>query len=670
MGQVASSLPTDHAELVALFLAAGEQDDCQVIEEVSRRYAHNARILNARDKHGYTCLHRCVVLQNLECVRLLLRAPELDATIKTYQGLGVMASALRTGNRRIIDLLIQHNPMRMLDELTPQGGNAFHVAVEEAPEHLDLMVLHALPSAMNRQESEHKYSPLHLAVLRNLPAAVELLCERREQDQTMVRLQSGTRRGETALYLAAARGYLECVQILLRANAHPLATNEYGRTAMFAAAHYGHLRVFILLLEHAPEALNARDLYGNNAAHAFCAFLSRQADATRTEQSVQAADTVDDAAAVDQSERPAETGEEKLAVDQAERVAQTTEEPDAELYAQALSIEEADHALHLLLEHTDALQYKNKEGHSPLELLRRRSLDVRLKALRERESFALLSERFGAETKEKGDSCAPRLRIQVLSDVHLEFYANWEAGKRAAALDALLEPAADYVALLGDIGLVSEALYSAFLLRLASKFKGVYVLLGNHEYYRNTVRGTLDAALEVCELHPNLHLVQKHSFLLEGVRVLGTTLWSLVPESEQEVVSMCMTDYHRILDDTVEPTIRLSVATTNRWHREEVEFLRGELAAAKANDEPVLVLTHHSPLVGMGCSNPDFWGGHVHSAFGTDLRSLFGAPLHTWVYGHTHYYQDMHIAGTRVVSNAKGYPREDCPYDPRMVVEV
>jgi predicted MPP superfamily phosphohydrolase len=202
---------------------------------------------------------------------------------------------------------------------------------------------------------------------------------------------------------------------------------------------------------------------------------------------------------------------------------------------------------------------------------------------------------------------AVRLRIQVCSDLHVEFYANWEEEKRECALDELVDPCADYLALLGDIGLACTPLYSAFLLRVASRFKGVYVLLGNHEYYRNTVQGTLGACQEVCDSHPNLHLVQRSSFLLEGVRVLGTTLWSHVPNADHEVVFRCMNDYRRIHDDTVQPTTGLHVTATNRWHADEVAFLRDELAKAKTSDEPVLVLTHHAPLSGMGCSNPGEW---------------------------------------------------------------
>ena len=47
-----------------------------------------------------------------------------------------------------------------------------------------------------------------------------------------------------------------------------------------------------------------------------------------------------------------------------------------------------------------------------------------------------------------------------------------------------------------------------------------------------------------------------------------------------------------------------------------------------------------------------------------------GDPVKVWVYGHTHYVQDIMRKGTRVVSNSCGYPQERAPWNPNLVVEV
>ncbi len=63
-----------------------------------------------------------------------------------------------------------------------------------------------------------------------------------------------------------------------------------------------------------------------------------------------------------------------------------------------------------------------------------------------------------------------------------------------------------------------------------------------------------------------------------------------------------------------------------------------------------------------------------HSAFSTDLSTMFGDPLVTWCYGHTHWYNDITVNGTRVISNPHGYPKElpdgERSYDPHFVVSV
>ena len=47
-----------------------------------------------------------------------------------------------------------------------------------------------------------------------------------------------------------------------------------------------------------------------------------------------------------------------------------------------------------------------------------------------------------------------------------------------------------FLALLGDIGLVTTAEYKNFLLDMADKFEKVFVILGNHEFYHGNYAGT------------------------------------------------------------------------------------------------------------------------------------------------------------------------------------
>jgi hypothetical protein len=47
-----------------------------------------------------------------------------------------------------------------------------------------------------------------------------------------------------------------------------------------------------------------------------------------------------------------------------------------------------------------------------------------------------------------------------------------------------------------------------------------------------------------------------------------------------------------------------------------------------------------------------------------------GSRIALWIHGHSHHAVDYEIAGTRIVSNPKGYPGEDCGFCPGLIVEI
>jgi hypothetical protein len=125
--------------------------------------------------------------------------------------------------------------------------------------------------------------------------------------------------------------------------------------------------------------------------------------------------------------------------------------------------------------------------------------------------------------------------IQVMSDLHLEMYRS---------VELKIPVNAPYLALLGDISVMKGPAYEKYKMFLETQsklFKHVFVLLGNHgkkrfnainlqllEYYTTSVEEALKLAKEACSAFPNVTLMQKTSVLIDGVRLLGTTLWSLV----------------------------------------------------------------------------------------------------------------------------------------------
>jgi len=101
----------------------------------------------------------------------------------------------------------------------------------------------------------------------------------------------------------------------------------------------------------------------------------------------------------------------------------------------------------------------------------------------------------------------------------------------------------------------------------------------------------------------------------------------------------------------------LSVEDTVAWHKDELSWLTKKLRKSAYKKEPVVVLTHHSPIKRYGCSAPVFWSNIDSHGFCTDLMYMMTDDrITTWIYGHTHWFHDMYFEGTHVISNPHGYP--------------
>jgi hypothetical protein len=246
----------------------------------------------------------------------------------------------------------------------------------------------------------------------------------------------------------------------------------------------------------------------------------------------------------------------------------------------------------------------------------------------------------------------------VCSDLHIEFQDS-----DSLKVEDFVTPSAKYIALLGDIGVVHQtARYRAFLLAMAERFERVLVLLGNHEFYRNSsVEETLETVRKICAERPDrLLFMHRHSVLIDNVRVVGTTLWSKGRDEYKHVVGSCLADYYQI---TVADGKRLRVADTIRWHEEELGFVQQELEKARVAGEPVVVLSHHSPVIDHGTADAQYvlrrskpsrfradhllysvWSRRYYyseasGGFSSDLAAMLAPPIRVWAYGHTHWYR-------------------------------
>lgn len=244
-------------------------------------------------------------------------------------------------------------------------------------------------------------------------------------------------------------------------------------------------------------------------------------------------------------------------------------------------------------------------------------------------------------------------RCLILSDLHLEFGEPYSPPPRDTY---------DVVILAGDTrpGLAGVQWAEA-------AFEGAPVLyeFGNHEFYGHAMPRLIEKARELGM--KNVQIMEKDEVVMSGVRFLGATLWTDFAIGGDARVGRYlaqkeMNDYSRI---RVTPQYRkLSAADTAAVHSATARWLEDRLS--EAFDGPTVVVTHHAPhREGLGER------GHLDVAYASDMTELMERhKIGLWIHGHTHIAKEYHVAGVRVISNARGYPTQDTGFNPHLIIQI
>ncbi len=248
--------------------------------------------------------------------------------------------------------------------------------------------------------------------------------------------------------------------------------------------------------------------------------------------------------------------------------------------------------------------------------------------------------------------------LQIVSDIHLEFY------KKLAAVPQI-EPKAPILVLAGDIGYPGTPLFWEFMSQCSRDFKHVIFVFGNHEYYNSSARlksgkglhmNAMEELVRGMIIHEgltNVHVLQKSTIILEGVRFIGATLWSPISEGESMVTEM-ISDYKSIQQDN--ETV-LQPEYMNRIHADHTAYILSALK--EGGSEPTVVITHHLPsfdLIG-----DKYKGSAVNCAFASTLLDDLDENLipKVWICGHTHSAMQKMVRGCQCILNPWGYPGEN-----------
>lgn len=267
------------------------------------------------------------------------------------------------------------------------------------------------------------------------------------------------------------------------------------------------------------------------------------------------------------------------------------------------------------------------------------------------------------QPKNCAEHSRPRLRVQVASDLHLEFVQRRFPGHRTIEP----HPDADLLVLAGDIHNGDSAL-DAF----EDWPVPILYVIGNHECYGRVYDEDRESLRVACA-DSNIVLLDRdvvstgdlavrfpawastRGTALPATRFIGCTLWTgyryapcgMSHEAQMDVAERSLND-HRLIRLSTGP---FDATAALACHEADCTWLRMELARPTEGD--TVVITHHAPSD--TSVHPRFQGDPLTGAFVTDLPDLL-EQAQFWIHGHHHDSSDYVERGCRVVCNPCGYP--------------
>ena len=248
------------------------------------------------------------------------------------------------------------------------------------------------------------------------------------------------------------------------------------------------------------------------------------------------------------------------------------------------------------------------------------------------------------------------MKIQYLSDLHIELMNEYEF----QLLCGKILPNCDTLVLAGDIGNPFHENYKQFLHLMSDSFKKVFLITGNHEYYKNDIIKADDKVREVCNCRSNLSFLNNTTELYNGYRFIGTTLWTHISDPQYLI-----TDFTAIND--------MTVYRYNSLHEMSRVFLEKSIENSKRNHEKTVVITHHLPLHELTDEKyKSSFLAKYNQCFSADISHIIEKQntIESWFFGHTHTKTERTFFNIPFHCNPIGYNGENCEHEINCVVDV
>lgn len=242
-----------------------------------------------------------------------------------------------------------------------------------------------------------------------------------------------------------------------------------------------------------------------------------------------------------------------------------------------------------------------------------------------------------------------KIRIQYISDLHLEFFS---IAKTIKLLNTI-PTNANLCVLAGDIGYPFQKTYEIFLKGMSLKFETILLIHGNHEYYQfeenqgKTMNEIVEKTKEILDKNnlQNIHFLHNSYFDLGPFRFVGSILWTHIYDKRY-----LSNDYERVYD--------FSIETMNEEHQKNRRYIESILQQSKYENKKVIMITHHLPSFQLNHSKYMKYKEY-HQCFASHCDEFIQDPVIGWIFGHTHTKIDRVINDIPCVSNPIGYPNEN-----------
>jgi len=255
-----------------------------------------------------------------------------------------------------------------------------------------------------------------------------------------------------------------------------------------------------------------------------------------------------------------------------------------------------------------------------------------------------------------------RVKIQLLSDLHLESQPDFRAQPAAGA---------DLLVLAGDIGSYqqgSRLTDADFGLAHFSPLQGwpvpVLYVPGNHEYDNLDFDATHARLRATCD-RLGIRWLEREEAVIDGIRFLGTTLWAdfdalaLQPGQAEPALADVLKQRHKAFR-AANYYLQKAAATRNgqpmlaeEWRELALEcqaWLRAALD--RPFDGTTVVVTHFAPS--LRSADPRYGLRPGTAGFCNSLDPWL-AKAQFWLHGHLHCHNDYVEHGCRVLANPLGY---------------